>query len=303
MLGCRIRGWHVNARLCLSTAGCTRCFGGLSCYSAYKRVRLCDKPSFSLCCKSAELLRQGSHLAVLLDARLLESPLGNVIRTQSLPLAERILSEWRGQLGRLTRFDTVPTTMLLAESLDLRPGARARIVDALLDGLKFDTVLRFDLAQVVELPPLDEVDDRSLSQIAALDIDVLQSSYLVPILHAFSRRRGTSMLAPSGSITCYPCQPGDVAEHVRQALRGLTNAQIIAMWKLHRSLKSVILPLELLDGAITASQAVRAARLEETLQAANWGLFDDFREAESRALLEIETSLFFQHCHSDSMSC
>ncbi|GIX65908.1 ATP synthase mitochondrial F1 complex assembly factor 2 [Babesia caballi] len=295
--------WRVAASTGLGrgsgAAGARRCLCSASPLEPLPRVRLHDKVGSSLCRHSAQLLPTGSRYAVLLDGRLLESPLGNVLSTASLPVAERVVSEWREQRGRLTRFESVPTTMLLAETVDLRPGQRAAVVDALIRGLDFDTALRFDPRPAAPLPPLEALDDGVLSQIAKLDLDVLQSSYLTPILGAFAARRRTSPLTPAGAIGSCPRQPDDVLAAVYRALASASDAEVTALHKLHRSLKSVILPLELLDRAVEPARAVRASRLEETLQAAAWGACAEFREHENSLLLQIDAALHFQRAHAD----
>ncbi|KAK1444110.1 ATP12 like protein [Babesia gibsoni] len=291
--------WNLVGTISGFNRQCTRLFGQGCVQGVYKRVRLCDKPAYSLCRKSAELLRQDSNILLLLDGNLLESPLGNVICTTSSTLGEGILSEWRAQLGKLTRFDTLPITMLVAETIDRRPAEREKIVNTLIDSIKFDTVLRFDMSPVVELPPLENLDNIKLSQIDSLDIDVLQSSYLKPILDGFSKRRGTSPLVTSASIASYPSQPPDVYQAIERSIHNLSEEEITTIWKLHRSLKSVILPLELMEGVIGATQALRAARLEETLQAARWGISQDFKHTESSILQKINVSLFFYRSHKD----
>ncbi|CDR97892.1 hypothetical protein, conserved [Babesia bigemina] len=274
-------------------------------YAALERVRLRDKTAHTLCRKSVELHSTGQRHSILLDGRLLESPLGNVLRTPSRAVAERVVAEWRERLGQLTRFETLPMTMLLAETVDMSPDKRASAVATLVDALDFDTALRFHPspeAPLELLAGIEELDSACMSRIAPLDLDVLQSTYLLPILRAFARRRGTSALVASGDLATSPRQPADVVDAVRSTLTAYSAAQVVALKNIHRRLKSIVLPLELLDGAVDAARAVRASRLEETLQAASWGVCADFIEQECTMMSQIGVARDFWSAHVDSTS-
>ncbi|GBE62038.1 ATP synthase mitochondrial F1 complex assembly protein [Babesia ovata] len=287
--------WHITRRQLADVAD----------LASLERVRLRDKTAHTLCRKSVDLHYTGQQYSVLLDGRLLESPLGNVLGTPSRSVAERVVAEWRERLGQLTRFETLPMTMLLAETVDMRPDKRASVVSTLVDALDFDTALRFHPQPEVPLEMLagiEELDSACMDRIAPLDLDVLQSTYLLPILRAFAQRRGTSALVASGEIASSPRQPADVVDAVRSTLLSYSAAQVVVVKNIHRRLKSIVLPLELLDGAIDTARAVRASRLEETLQAASWGVCADFREQECIMVSQIGVALEFWRAHVDSTS-
>ncbi|ORM40521.1 uncharacterized protein BXIN_1828 [Babesia sp. Xinjiang] len=255
-----------------------------------------------LCRESAGVLPLGSQFAISIDGAVLESPLGNVLITPSRLVADRVVGEWCRQIGKLTRFETLPATLLLAETVDFHPQQRDTVVGSLVDALDFDTALRFDMQPPVTLPPLEglsALDRTSLAHIVKLDLDVLQSSYIAPILHGFAARRGTSALITAGDVASRLRQPVDVVTAVRVALSASSVADLVAICKMHKCLRSVVLPLELCDGAIDAARAIRASRLEETLQAASWGVSSEFRENETSMLQQIIEALEFRRAYGD----
>eukprot|EP00371_Babesia_bovis_P000545 XP_001609192.1 hypothetical protein [Babesia bovis T2Bo] len=223
--------------------------------------------------------------------------------TRSRIVAELVVDEWRSHIGQLTRFGTIPTTMLLSEMIDLCPSMRDAVLKGIMLALNFDTALRFDRRDVVELPPLESIstlDTRHMDALAKLDLDVLQSSYLLPILEKFAKIRGTSPLAHSASLTTELQQPPDVLKHIEHMLHSMPLHELVTMNNVHKRLKSVILPMELLDGVIGATQALRASRLEETLQAASWGINDEFLDHEETMLKELNAALRFREAHIHS---
>ncbi|GFE55268.1 ATP synthase mitochondrial F1 complex assembly factor 1, putative [Babesia ovis] len=269
---------------------------------AFARVRLRDKTTVSLCHKYADVVDISTNFAISLDGSLLESPLGNLLQTPSRAVAERVVSEWRKHIGQLTRFATLPATLLLSETVDLNPAQREILVKSLVEALDFDTALRFDVQPTVTLPPIEDVsmlDSESWALIAKLDLDVLQSSYLAPILRTFAARRGTSELVNTGSVESRLQQPKDVVENIHNTLYNASDAKLISIDRVHKCLKSVILPLELFDGAIDAKRAVRASRLEEVLQAASWGISPEFQDKETAILQQIEEALEYCRAQAD----
>lgn len=261
-----------------------------------ERMLLCDKPKYSLCRKSVDIADYEDKFCILLDGKLLLTPCGNNLVTQSKELAEYIRLEWESQIDKLTRFGTLPLTLLLSRTLDFSNSSKNTHVTELLDSLQTDTLLFYERCEPVELPNIDILSEDVLSKIRPLDLKVLQSSIITPLLESFESHFELDKIVISDTISKCPTQNPNSLILLRNLLDSFETPLVVTTRHLQKSLKSLILPLMLVYKLITPAHALRSSRLEETLEAANWGVSDDFKIAEEIIMKDIHACLLFLNC-------
>ncbi|EKX73096.1 conserved hypothetical protein [Theileria equi strain WA] len=257
------------------------------------KIILCDKPKYSLCRKSVEIADYEDKFCILLDGKLLSTPFGNDIVTHSRELANHIKLEWEAQIDKLTRFGTVPLTLLLSRTLDFSDYSKGTHIVDLLDSLQTDTLLFYERCEPIDLPDLGSLSEDVLSQIRPLDLKVLQSSIINRLLDLFATHFRLEPIVISDTISKCPVQSDATLKVLHNTLYSLENPHIITVLHLQKCLKSLILPLMLIHKMVTPTDALRASRLEETLEAANWGVNDEFKATEDLIMKEIHTCLLF----------
>lgn len=185
---------------------------------------------------------------VTIDGRKLRTPQRSVLSAPTEPLATAVAAEWDAQGDRI-RPSSMPLTTLVSTAHDIVPEYRGTIVPSVLNYLSTDALcIRPSLPQ---------------SLVEA------QSKVLDPIATHLKEARGLELIVSIGGLTAK--QPESVVEHVQHSVWAMDDFSLAAMNSATATCKSVAIAMALADGAITAEQAVQAARSEEAWQESVWG--------------------------------
>lgn len=211
-----------------------------------------------------------SH-AVTVDGKVVRTPRRHLLATPSLPLSLAIAAEWDAQETRL-RPSSMPLTALAFAALDIAPQFREKITSA---------VMRFvhtDSATVRADTPKELVVHQD-------------KAYADVLAHATSQ--GAHVRVARGVLDAR--QDASVERWMRDVLTGLDDWSLVAVDSAAATAKSALVAAALLHGAITAEQAVHAARSEERWQAKVWGTVEgghDLDDADTTVRLAAADTIF-----------
>jgi ATP synthase mitochondrial F1 complex assembly factor 2 len=195
--------------------------------------------------------------AVTLDGRALNTPARRPLVLPTRALALAIAAEWGWQAGRV-RPHTMPLTALAAHAID-EPRGPAAVVDNLVGYLHADSALCVP-------PPGDGVGGTGRALADA------HAAAFGPVT-AWAESTFGAPFVPSHSIFG-AAQPAAAVSGVRAYLESLDRWELAAAASAAGTCKSVLLGLALVEGAVSVPAALAAARLEEELQAAEWGFVE-----------------------------
>ncbi len=204
------------------------------------------------------------HFAVLLDWRPLRTPAKANLAVPSEALAQALAAEWRAQ-GEIIEPDTMPLTRLVNSALDGVAKAREATLD-----------------EVVKFAETDLVCYRAGEPAALV---AAQAAAWDPVL-AFARDALDARFLVAEGVM-YVAQPEAARAAVRRALAaettGLSGVLRLAALSIMTSLTgSVLLALAVARSRFDATEAWRAAHVDEDYQNAIWG--HDAEAATRRAL-------------------
>lgn len=200
--------------------------------------------------------------AVTLDSKVVLTPLRSALAAPTLALATAVAAEWDAQSGRL-RPSSMPLTTLMSTALDVIPDTRARVITAVMTFLDTDTVC---------IRP-----EHPAELVAA------QDAVFAPIVEHLEAGRGVRLNVVRGGLQA---PQGERAREVFEGVvEGLDDCSLAAMDLAAASSKSVAVAMALRDGAVTATQALEAARSEERWQMRVWGEVEGGHDLEDADVL------------------
>ena len=197
--------------------------------------------------------------SVALDGRALRTPGKRSFWLPSRALATAVGLEWDAQI-KVLETSTMPLTMLSAVAIDVTPTRREATVDEL---------MRYGTTDLVCFPLSmeDAVEQEHLKL-----VERQQKCWAKPLQHVRSAY-GEVAMCDARSLGA-PAHPAETRARMRHRLERMSDWDLTSTLSLAQASKSLIIPLALLDGAISVAEALEAARVEEEHQIAHWGLVE-----------------------------
>ena len=192
--------------------------------------------------------QQSAGYAVTLDGRALATPARKPLILPTRALALAIAAEWGWQAGRV-RPHTMPLMSLAATAID-EPKPAGAVAATLLDYLHTDAAL-------------------CLPGEPGTDLGDAHAAAFGPVT-AWAAATFGAPFVPSTSIFG-AVQPAAALAGVRDHLLALDRWELAATAAAAGTCKSVLLGLALVESAVSVADAIAAARLEEDVQADEWG--------------------------------
>jgi len=188
---------------------------------------------------------------VILDGRRLRTPNRGTYVFASKALAVAVGDEWNAQEESIAPF-TMPLTGLSATALDHMHDAETR-------HLHIETLIKHFATDVVRVRSLDEA-------IAAKQAEIHD-----PIIKWARKEFGAVDVSDS---IFGPAQNEKTSDVIRKRLHGMCPWELTCAFALCASTKSLLIGLMTLRGELTVDEAIAAARVEEEMQIAEWGLVE-----------------------------
>uniref|UniRef100_A0A3B0N8K7 ATP12 chaperone protein, putative n=1 Tax=Theileria annulata TaxID=5874 RepID=A0A3B0N8K7_THEAN len=261
--------------------------------NSYKTIKLTNNPKFPFLTKTPTIINNSGYYNILLDNRILLTPLGNTLYTSNLEVANLIIDEFKTNFNKLTTFNDLPYTMLLSKSIDLSLDDKINHLKTLKESINSDSVLFFEKVDFCpdELSCISDIDSlsgSSLENLRKFDLEMVQSFFFPGVLRSFSNLLNVPSLVTSSSVSKIPRQHPDTISVFESYIDSLNTFRLISTLKVLCNLKSIILSLLYLNGLITTTRCLRLSRIEETVQCSHWGLTDSFGLEERRIISELE---------------
>ena len=201
--------------------------------------------------KDVNVRETNGEWEIVLDERALKTPKRATYKFKTKALAIAVASEWAAQGARIAPF-TMPLTGLSATAIDHMGDAETRT-------LHVETLLKHFATDPTRVR---SADDAVLKK---------QKELHDPIL-AWARREfgpvevSHSIFGPPGD------EKTDAA--LRKRLHGMCPWELTCAFAICASTKSLLIGLRTIRGEMTVDEAIAAARVEEELQIAEWGLVE-----------------------------
>lgn len=212
----------------------------------------------------------GSHV-VTVDGKVVRTPKRHALATPSLPLSLAIAAEWDCQGSRI-RPSSMPLTALSFAAIDVAPHFRDKMTSSLLRFVHTDAVtVRSDTPKEL--------------------VTFQDEAYARILTHA--EAHGIQVRVARGTLDAQ--QDDSVERWVRCIVCNLDDWSLVAMDSATSTAKSILVGIALLHGAISAEEAVHAARCEERWQAKVWGSVEgghDVDDADTTVRLSAADTLF-----------
>jgi chaperone required for assembly of F1-ATPase len=213
--------------------------------------------SFKRFYKSAVAVAIEGGYTIELDGRRVRTPKGQPFLVPTRALAEAIVAEWHDQ-GDTVDPQAMPLTGLANAAIDHVAAAPGRFVDQIISYAANDL-----LCYRAETPP---------RLVAA------QGEAWDPVIAWAEQVLGARLTVVSGVMPC--AQSPKTVEAVRQAVASRDAFGLAGLFSAVTLTGSAILGIAMAQERLSAAQAWTAARIDEVLQAEDWGRDD---EAEARA--------------------
>ena len=191
---------------------------------------------------------------ILLDGRVVKTPMKAVLRLPTRGLAEAVVKEWEAQ-DKFINPGTMPVTRYANTALDRAASERNSVLDEIARYAGSDLV-----CYRADRPP-------ALVQ--------LQKLHWNPILTFAHKTLGAEISATIGVV--HMEQPPMAVAKLRDAAATLDNYRITALFNLTTLTGSALLSLMLIHRAISPEVAWAAAHVDEDYQIAEWGWDDEAR--------------------------
>lgn len=204
--------------------------------------------------KDVSVAEEGGVYSILLDGKLVKTPVKNALAVPTHALADAIAEEWRAQ-NEIIDTQSMPLSALAMGAIDSAADARA---DQALAFAKSD-LLCYRAAEPAEL-----VARQAAAWDALLD---------------WAAERYDARLAVATGIV-FVDQPPDALAALERAMQGRGAFHLTAIHSTAAITGSLVLALALAEGHLNAAEAFAASRIDEAFQAEKWGAD---AEAEARA--------------------
>ena len=198
--------------------------------------------------EKAAVMPEGDGYAIALDGRSVKTPLSHSLKVPVLALAEAIAGEWRAQTEKIDP-ECMPLTRLANTALDRVSRMREAVIGQLLDYASADL-----LCYRVATP---------------LDLVRRQQTYWQPIVDWAAEALSAPLRVTQG-IVAVP-QPSEALAALRHKLDGYDDWVLTGLQGIVTVTGSLLLGLAVLEGRLSAEQAVTASQLDELYENELWG--------------------------------
>ncbi|CAL1542805.1 unnamed protein product [Lymnaea stagnalis] len=229
--------------------------------------------------KNASIATADGWYEINLDKRKLRTPLGNVFKVPSEPLALAVATEWNSQESVVNR-NTMHLTVLCNTALE-NPmhKTREQLSESIVHFLETDTVCY----RLTEPPELAK----------------LESEKWDPILEWAANRYGLE-ITPTTSISP-PLVSTESKVIIRRHLLSYSDWALFGYHYAVDSIKSLLIVMALVDKHISVEKAVELARLEQFFQTNHWGTVEWYHNMEQYELQSrLAAAALFVHWCSES---
>nr|XP_002131815.1 ATP synthase mitochondrial F1 complex assembly factor 2-like [Ciona intestinalis] len=230
--------------------------------------------------KEARICHSDGGFEINLDNRKLRTPNGNIVKLPTESLAQAVSVEWNNQ-NKVLKLDQMPLTTLCFSAVENKPTISAKtLVSSCFNYLHTDTIL----CRINEPPELEK----------------FQSERWDPMVNWLMKRHSIQVTPSSGFAM--PVISENAEPVLSRYLLSYNYWSIIGFERMVSSLKSLIVPLALVDREISVEEAVSLSRLELEYQISKWGNIawhHDIELAESR-MKTAAAVMFIQLCSEDS---
>jgi chaperone required for assembly of F1-ATPase len=210
---------------------------------------------------------------VLLDGRAIKTPMKAPLQLPNGALAEAVADEWRAQVDVINP-GIMPMTRLANAAIDRAEQQREALIAEIVQYANADLV-----CYRADRPP---------------DLVALQSKHWDgPI--AWARSRLNAAFITTHGIT-HVDQPDTSLGAVRNMVGKQDAMGLTVSYNLITLLGSALIPLQLLDGAMTAEQAWSAAHVDEDYQISQWGSDEKAAARRSYRRQEFDAFVRFANC-------
>jgi len=198
--------------------------------------------------KDVSVGKAGDQYSVLLDDRAVKTPQRAELTMAIKALAEAVADEWRQQGDEIVPAE-MPMMRYAATTVDRVATARAEINQIVAAFGGHDLVCY----------RAEEAD------LAALQNDLWQ-----PLIAWLAETSAASLIVTSGIVSVD--QPPEALSRLEAAVAAFSDAEVAALHDMTSLTGSLVIALALAAGEIDVDGAWRAATVDETHQADNWGL-------------------------------
>jgi chaperone required for assembly of F1-ATPase len=222
----------------------------------------------------ATVCAEGTGFAVLLDSRPVRTPRKAQLILPTVGLAQAVAAEWQAQTDVVN-----PATMPFTRT------ANSAI----------DTILTQHEAVVGMLAAYGATDLLCYRATGPADLVARQAEGWDPLLHWSATALQAPLLTTAGVM--HVDQPAASLAALTEAVRMLSGFQLAAFHDLVAISGSLVLALAVTRGRLTAEDALRLSRIDETWQIEQWGA--DEEAAETAALKRadfLQADRFFALC-------
>ena len=192
-------------------------------------------------------LQHNGVFHILLDDKTLRTPARHVLEARSEELAQLLRDEWDAQ-AEVIDADAMPIMRIHAIARDRMESDREAIIHDMLRYLETDLVCYFS--------------DES-------EVALKQAQHFAPLLQWFAAHYGAALVTTHGLMPVE--QPPALFERIRSELEGCDDVTLAALALLVPLAGSIVLALAVKHGQIDAEALLKAARIEEDLQAERYG--------------------------------
>ncbi|MEM7766201.1 MAG: ATP12 family protein [Pseudomonadota bacterium] len=212
--------------------------------------------------KSAQTEPAGDRWQVTLDGRVIRTPASAELAVPSLDLAEAIAGEWNGQ-GPEIDIQAMHLTRLANVAIDRTPATRAELVEQAVQYCETDLTCFLDGDP--EIRAQQEAVWRRWREWAGKSLDIV--------------------LVPVEGLLAAP-QPAASLDAVRRVAGGYDDFRLTGLAFACGLYGSGVLALAVCERALDADQAFDASIIDETIQAARWGLDSEAAAAQAGKRIE-----------------
>ena len=207
---------------------------------------------------AVNLQHNGEGFAIMLDGKNVRTPMGKLLQCASQQLAQQICAEWEAQV-EVINADLMPLTRLLNIALDRVEMDRAALLADIANYCETD--LLFYRAPLKDSAlPIDSPNEK---------LRQLQLQHFEPILEWVATQHGLQFVVTDG-VMPVP-QPEASVQKLLQHFASANGHELTALAMLVPILGSALLALALWQGEMSIEQGLIASRLDEAVQAEQWG--------------------------------
>lgn len=207
--------------------------------------------------------------AILLDGKVIKTPMRKTLALPTHALAEAVAEEWRSQSEKIVP-ETMPLTKLANTAIDRVAGNEGAIVESI---AAYANDL---LCYRAETPD---------------DLAARQNELWNPLLDWAARHHGVRLNVASGIV--HISQPEEALTAVRAALAAQDAFVLTALHNAATICGSVVLVLALEGGRLGAEEAFALSQLDERYQAEKWGTDPEAAKRSAALAAELDAAMRF----------